>query len=203
MKGIKHFFLPRKPATSQSKGRPAGSPGPIRGTGRRYHGRNHKNHHGSAKRANGTTPLAEPNKEVYFHRNRNDKGGCGEKLTNPAVPGAGRSRSERGANRDRDPIKGKARQDVEPMSDEKMLSVAVGKGRTHGTSETSNKKIRTEKIMMKPKQNEKILKPGTFGALRVIKEITMLGTLRFIKKNARLGALRLIAKKTLKKIEML
>ena len=57
--------------------------------------------------------------------------------------------------------------------------------------------------MMKPKQNEKILKPGTFGALRVIKEITMLGTLRFIKKNARLGALRLIAKKTLKKIEML
>ena len=185
MKGIQHFFLPRKPATSQSKGRPAGSPGPIRGTGRRYHGRNHKNHHGSAKRANGTTPLAEPPKEVCFHRNRDDKGGCGEKLTNPAVPGAGRSRSERGANGDRDPIKGRARRDVEPMSDEKMLSAAVGKGRTHGTSETSNKNIRIEKILKKLKQNEKILETGRLGALRLIKEK---------EKTAMLGALRLITK---------
>ena len=119
MKGNKHFFLPRKPATSQSGGRPAGSPGPIRELGDSIT-EGTKTHHGSAKRANGTTPLAEPHKEVYFYRDRDDKGGCGEKLTNPAVPGAGRSRRERGANGDRDPLKGRARQDVEPMSDEKM-----------------------------------------------------------------------------------
>jgi len=160
MKGNKHFFLPRKPATSQSEGRPAGPPGPIRGFVRQHHGRNQKTHHGSAKRANGTTPLAEPHKDVYFLRNREDKGGCGEKLTNPAVPGAGRSRSERGADGDHDPIKGRARQDVEPMSDEKMLSAAVGKGRTHGTSDPSNKNIRKEKILKNLKQNEKILGPG-------------------------------------------
>jgi len=71
------------------------------------------------------------------------------------------------------------------MSDEKMLSVAVGKGRTHGTSETSNKKIRTEKILKNLKQNEKILKTGMLGALRFIKgkeKITMLGALRLIAK---------------------
>ena len=56
------------------------------------------------------------------------------------------------------------------MSDEKMLSVAVGKGRTHGTSETSNKNIRKEKILKNLKQNEKILKTEMLGALRLIKE---------------------------------
>ena len=199
MKGNKHFFLPRKPATSQSGGRPAGSPGPIRGSGWQHHGRNQKTHHGSAKRANGTTPLAEPNKEVYFHRDRNDKGGCGEKQTNPAVPRAGRSWSKRGANGDRDPIKGRARQDVEPMSDEKMWSAAVGQGRTHGTSETSNKKIRTKKILKKPKQNEKITLPGRFKkTLEKILETGTLGALRFIKKITMLGTLRLIAKKIMK-----